>query len=69
MKRTMCACVAAIALVGGYAGELDYEPGHYANVREKAQNTLKYAHSPNRLFEKIAAGKMAVGGYIGLRDP
>ena len=47
----------------------DYEPGTYANVREKARNTLKYAYSPNRMFEKIASGKMSVGGYIGSLDP
>lgn len=50
-------------------GVSDYVPGVYANVREKARNTLKYAYSPNRMFEKIAAGKMAVGGYVGALDP
>ena len=69
MKRLIGFCVAAIAFVGSYAGELDYEPGTYANVREKARNTLKYAYSPNRMFEKIAAGEMSVGGYIGSLDP
>ena len=64
-----CACAAFAAAPCFAAGEQDYEPGRYANVREKARNTLKYAHSPNRLFEKIAAGKMAIGGYVGLRDP
>ena len=47
----------------------DYEPGNYADVRERAQNTLKYAHLPNRMFEKIAAGKLSIGGYIGAIDP
>lgn len=51
------------------AATQDYEPGQYANVRERAINTLKYAYSPNRMFEKIAAGEMAVGGYIGSLDP
>ena len=66
----------AIGLAGPFAvgpavsGETgDYVPGRYANVREKAVNTLKYAYSPNRMFEKIAAGKMSVGGYIGSLDP
>ena len=62
-----------VAMVAGAAAlsaaERDYEPGIYANVRERAANTLKYAHSPNRMFEKIAAGKMSVGGYVGSRDP
>jgi len=47
----------------------DYQSGTYANVRERAANTLKYAQTPNRMFEKIAAGEMSVGGYIGLADP
>jgi hypothetical protein len=47
----------------------DYVPGIYSNVRERAANTLKYSHSPNRMFEKIKAGKPALGGYIGLTDP
>ena len=73
-KMTSAFVVSCICAAFGAASCLadegrDYEPGRYANVREKARNTLKYAHSPNRLFEKIAAGKMAVGGYVGLRDP
>ena len=59
--------VKAVAIVDGETG--DYVPGRYANVREKAANTLKYAYSPNRMFEKIAAGEMSVGGYIGSLDP
>ena len=69
MKWLICGCAAAMAAAGVCAELRDYEPGRYANVREKARNTLKYAHSPNRLFEKIAEGKMAIGGYVGLRDP
>ena len=68
-KLLTCAAGALLASACLASGLTDYEPGKYANMREKALNTLKYAHSPNRLFEKIAAGKMAIGGYVGLRDP
>ena len=44
----------------------DYEPGVYANVRERAANTMKYAWMPNRLFEKIARGEMPVGALLGM---
>ena len=57
------------ALLSCAAIALDYEPGNYANVRERAQNTLKYSYLPNRMFEKMAAGKLSVGGYIGSIDP
>ena len=70
MKRIMIFVgigIAAAAMAGDVVR--DYEPGTYANVREKARNTLKYAYSPNRMFEKIAAGEMSVGGYIGSLDP
>ena len=68
MKRIMIFVgIATTAMAGDVAR--DYEPGTYANVREKARNTLKYAYSPNRMFEKIAAGEMSVGGYIGSLDP
>lgn len=41
----------------------------YASVADKARNTLRYCATTNRLFGKIAAGKMAKGGYIALTDP
>ncbi len=66
MKNIILAAVAAISLS---SAARDYEPGSYANVRERAANTLKYAHLPNRMFEKIAAGKLTIGGYIGAIDP
>jgi len=47
----------------------DYEPGVYRNARERAANSLKYAWAPNRLLEKIVAGKRALGGYLELGDP
>lgn len=66
----LCSAVASLALpLLAFGAVKDYEPGTYANVREKAENTLKYAYSPNRMFEKIAAGEMSVGGYIGSLDP
>ena len=71
-RLIMAGLAAALTTAGAAAlsaAERDYEPGAYANVRERAANTLKYAHSPNRMFEKIAAGKMSVGGYVGSRDP
>ena len=69
MKRLILFCLPVATLAAAGVETLDYEPGTYANVRERAANTLRYAHSPNRMFEKIAAGKMSVGGYIGSRDP
>ena len=63
LTLTMAAMTAVAVLAG------DYVPGTYANVREKAKNTLKYAYSPNRMFEKIAAGELAIGGYVGSLDP
>ena len=64
----IAALLATIPLLASGAVK-DYEPGDYANVREKAVNTLKYAYSPNRMFEKIAVGEMSVGGYVGSLDP
>lgn len=61
---------AAVSASAVFADEVrDYEPGRYANTAEKAKNILRYSLQPKRLFEKIAAGKMAIGAYIGLRDP
>ena len=67
---SFCCVAASLSIVSSTIGATeDYVKGQYANVREKALNTLKYAYSPNRMFEKIAAGKMSVGGYIGSLDP
>lgn len=43
--------------------------GEYATAADRARNTLRYCATTNRLFGKIAAGKMAKGGYISLTDP
>lgn len=66
MKNVVMTLAAVLSIS---AAARDYEPGSYANVRERAANTLKYAHLPNRMFEKIAAGKMTIGGYVGSLDP
>lgn len=47
----------------------DYVPGTYTNARARAANSIKYAHAPNRLLEKIVKGELAKGGYIALADP
>ena len=71
-RKLLTCCYVVVSLfiaISTFGMTEDYVTGQYANVREKAVNTLKYAYSPNRMFEKIAAGEMSVGGYIGSLDP
>lgn len=60
---------AALVAAGVSFAEQDYVPGVYANARERAANSLKYAHAPNRMLEKLASGRTSRGGYMELGDP
>lgn len=48
---------------------VDYEPLGLKDVKSRAANTLKYGYLPNRFFEKVRDGKMALGGYVSMTDP
>ena len=63
------AVCAALVAAGVSFAEQDYVPGVYANARERAANSLKYAHAPNRMLEKLASGRTSRGGYMELGDP
>lgn len=63
---------ARTATDGNARGQLkcaDYEPLEFADVRARAANTLKYSYLPNRFFEKLRDGRMAIGGYVSMADP
>lgn len=47
----------------------DYEPPFLPDVKSRAENTLRYVATPNRFFEKVRDGRMALGGYVSLADP
>lgn len=71
MNTARTGLIAFSLLLSASAGgrTADYEPLNLPDVKSRAANTLKYSHLPNRFFEKVRDGRMAVGGYVSMTDP